>query len=296
MTALKLDGRATAAHMKEDLAERVTKLKEQGVTPGLGTVLVGTDPGSQSYVGAKIRDMEEIGITSLHRELPETATQDEILEVIDELNNNPECTGYIVQLPLPDHVDTDVVLEAIDPAKDADGLHPLNLGRLVASASGEVTWPLPCTPKGCLELLQHYDIETKGKTVLVIGRGITIGRPATLLFTRREVNSTVVAAHTGTTNMEELIGQADIIIAAAGNPGMVTKAMVKEGVVVLDVGVSREEKEDGKTRIVGDVAKDVAEVASAMSPNPGGVGPMTRVELVANVVEIAEQNAAKDQN
>lgn len=296
MTALKLDGRATAAHMKEDLAERVTKLKEQGVTPGLGTVLVGTDPGSQSYVGAKIRDMEEIGITSLHRELPETATQDEILEVIDELNNNPECTGYIVQLPLPDHVDTDVVLEAIDPAKDADGLHPLNLGRLVASASGEVTWPLPCTPKGCLELLQHYDIETKGKTVLVIGRGITIGRPATLLFTRREVNSTVIAAHTGTTNMEELIGQADIIIAAAGNPGMVTKAMVKEGVVVLDVGVSREEKEDGKTRIVGDVAKDVAEVASAMSPNPGGVGPMTRVELVANVVEIAEQNAAKDQN
>jgi len=296
MTALKLDGRATAAHMKEDLAERVTKLKEQGVTPGLGTVLVGTDPGSQSYVGAKIRDMEEIGITSLHRELPETATQDEIPEVIDELNNNAECTGYIVQLPLPDHVDTDVVLEAIDPAKDADGLHPLNLGRLVASASGEVTWPLPCTPKGCLELLQHYDIETKGKTVLVIGRGITIGRPATLLFTRREVNSTVVAAHTGTTNMEELIGQADIIIAAAGNPGMVTKAMVKEGVVVLDVGVSREEKEDGKTRIVGDVAKDVAEVASAMSPNPGGVGPMTRVELVANVVEIAEQNAAKDQN
>lgn len=296
MTALKLDGRATAAHMKEDLAERVTKLKEQGVTPGLGTVLVGTDPGSQSYVGAKIRDMEEIGITSLHRELPETATQDEILEVIDELNNNAECTGYIVQLPLPDHVDTDVVLEAIDPAKDADGLHPLNLGRLVASASGEVTWPLPCTPKGCLELLQHYDIETKGKTVLVIGRGITIGRPATLLFTRREVNSTVIAAHTGTTNMEELIGQADIIIAAAGNPGMVTKAMVKEGVVVLDVGVSREEKEDGKTRIVGDVAKDVAEVASAMSPNPGGVGPMTRVELVANVVEIAEQNAAKDQN
>lgn len=296
MTALKLDGRATAAHMKEDLAERVTKLKEQGVTPGLGTVLVGTDPGSQSYVGAKIRDMEEIGITSLHRELPETATQDEILEVIDELNNNPECTGYIVQLPLPDHVNTDVVLEAIDPAKDADGLHPLNLGRLVASASGEVTWPLPCTPKGCLELLQHYDIETKGKTVLVIGRGITIGRPATLLFTRREVNSTVIAAHTGTTNMEELIGQADIIIAAAGNPGMVTKAMVKEGVVVLDVGVSREEKEDGKTRIVGDVAKDVAEVASAMSPNPGGVGPMTRVELVANVVEIAEQNAAKDQN
>ncbi|MDN6410734.1 MAG: bifunctional methylenetetrahydrofolate dehydrogenase/methenyltetrahydrofolate cyclohydrolase, partial [Yaniella sp.] len=198
MTALKLDGRATAAHIKEDLTKRVSKLKEQGVTPGLGTVLVGTDPGSQSYVGAKIRDMEEIGITSLHRELPESATQDEILEVIDELNNNPECTGYIVQLPLPDHVDTDKVLEAIDPAKDADGLHPLNLGRLVASAGGEVTWPLPCTPKGCLTLLRHYDLETKGKTVLVIGRGITIGRPATLLFTRRDVNSTVIAAHTGT--------------------------------------------------------------------------------------------------
>lgn len=295
MTALKLDGRATAARIKEDLTKRVSKLKEQGVTPGLGTVLVGTDPGSQSYVGAKIRDMEEIGITSLHRELPESATQDEILEVIDELNNNPECTGYIVQLPLPDHVDTDKVLEAIDPAKDADGLHPLNLGRLVASAGGEVTWPLPCTPKGCLTLLRHYDLETKGKTVLVIGRGITIGRPATLLFTRRDVNSTVIAAHTGTSNMEELIGQADIIIAAAGNPGMVTKDMVKEGVVILDVGVSRQTTDEGKTRIVGDVAKDVADVASAMSPNPGGVGPMTRVELVANVVEIAEHNAASKQ-
>ena len=295
MTALKLDGRATAAHMKDDLTKRVSKLKEQGVTPGLGTVLVGTDPGSQSYVGAKIRDMEEIGITSLHRELPKSASQDEILEVIEELNNNPECTGYIVQLPLPDHVDTDTVLEAIDPAKDADGLHPLNLGRLVASAGGEVTWPLPCTPKGCLTLLRHHDIETKGKTVLVIGRGITIGRPATLLFTRRDVNSTVIAAHTGTSNMEELIGQADIIIAAAGNPGMVTKEMVKEGVVVLDVGVSRQTTDEGKTRIVGDVAKDVAEVASAMSPNPGGVGPMTRVELVANVVEIAEQHAASKQ-
>lgn len=295
MTALKLDGRATAAHIKEDLTKRVSKLKERGVTPGLGTVLVGTDPGSQSYVGAKIRDMEEIGITSLHRELPESATQDEILEVIDELNNNPECTGYIVQLPLPDHVDTDKVLEAIDPAKDADGLHPLNLGRLVASAGGEVTWPLPCTPKGCLTLLRHYDLETKGKTVLVIGRGITIGRPATLLFTRRDVNSTVIAAHTGTSNMEELIRQADIIIAAAGNPGMVTKDMVKEGVVILDVGVSRQTTDEGKTRIVGDVAKDVADVASAMSPNPGGVGPMTRVELVANVVEIAEHNAASKQ-
>ncbi|GAA4480801.1 bifunctional methylenetetrahydrofolate dehydrogenase/methenyltetrahydrofolate cyclohydrolase [Enteractinococcus fodinae] len=293
MTALKLDGRATAAQMKEDLAERVAKLKEQGITPGLGTVLVGTDAGSQSYVGAKIRDMEEVGITSLHRELPETASQDEVLEVIEELNNNPECTGYIVQLPLPKHIDTDTVLEAIDPAKDADGLHPLNLGRLVASAGGEVTWPLPCTPKGCLTLLRTYDIDTKGKTVLVIGRGITIGRPATLLFTRRDVNATVIAAHTGTTNMEELIGQADIIIAAAGNPGMVTKDMVKDGVVILDVGVSRETKEDGKTRIVGDVAPDVADVASAMSPNPGGVGPMTRVELVANVVEIAEQQAAK---
>ena len=292
MTALKLDGRATAAHMKEDLAKRVSKLKKQGVTPGLGTVLVGADPGSQSYVGAKIRDMEESGITSLHRELPETATQDEVLQVIDELNDDPDCTGYIVQLPLPSHIDTDTVLEAIDPEKDADGLHPLNLGRLVASAGGEVTWPLPCTPKGCLELLRHYDIETKGKTVLVIGRGITIGRPATLLFTRRDVNSTVIAAHTGTTNMEQLVGQADIIIAAAGNPGMVTKEMVKEGVVILDVGVSRQTKEDGKTRIVGDVAPDVADVASAMSPNPGGVGPMTRVELVANVVEIAEKQAA----
>ena len=293
MTALKLDGRATAAQMKDDLAKRVSKLKDQGITPGLGTVLVGTDPASQSYVGAKIRDMEEVGINSLHRELPESASQDEVLEVIHELNNNPECTGYIVQLPLPKHIDTDTVLEAIDPAKDADGLHPLNLGRLVASAGGEITWPLPCTPKGCLTLLRNYDIDTKGKTVLVVGRGITIGRPATLLFTRRDVNATVIAAHTGTTNMEELIGQADIIIAAAGNAGMVTKDMVKDGVVILDVGVSRETNAEGKTRIVGDVAPDVADVASAMSPNPGGVGPMTRVELVANVGESAEQQAAK---
>ena len=187
MTALKLDGRATAAAMKEDLAQRVAKLKEQGITPGLGTVLVGADPASQSYVGAKIRDMEEVGITSLHRELPESATQEEVLDVINELNNNPECTGYIVQLPLPKQIDTDTVLEAIDPGKDADGLHPLNLGRLVANAGGEITWPLPCTPKGCLTLLRRYDIDTKGKTVLVIGRGITIGRPATLLFTRRDV-------------------------------------------------------------------------------------------------------------
>lgn len=293
MTALKLDGRETAAEMKQDLAVRVAKLKEQGITPGLGTVLVGADPASQSYVGAKIRDMEEVGINSLHRELPETATEQEVLDVIAELNANPECTGYIVQLPLPKQINTDTVLEAIDPAKDADGLHPLNLGRLVANAGGEITWPLPCTPKGCLTLLRRYDIETKGKTVLVIGRGITIGRPATLLFTRRDVNATVIAAHTGTENMDELIGQADIIIAAAGSPGMVTKDKVKDGVVILDVGVTRETTAEGKTRIVGDVAKDVAEVASAMSPNPGGVGPMTRVELVANVVEIAELNAAR---
>lgn len=292
MVAQVLDGRATAKALKADLAKRVEKLKEKGITPGLGTVLVGSDPASQSYVAGKHRDCAEVGINSIQKELPETATQEEVLAVLKELNEDPACTGYIVQLPLPDHIDTDAVLEAIDPDKDADGLHPMNLGRLVASVGGELESPLPCTPKGCVDLMRHYDIDLKGKHVLVIGRGVTIGRPAGLVFTRRDVNATVTQAHTGTKNMDELIGEADVIIAAAGVPHLVTADKVKEGVIVLDVGVTRVVGEDGKAKITGDVDPAVAEKASWMAPNPGGVGPMTRVELVANVVEAAEREAA----
>ncbi|WBL19037.1 bifunctional methylenetetrahydrofolate dehydrogenase/methenyltetrahydrofolate cyclohydrolase [Citricoccus sp. NR2] len=293
MTAQKLDGRATAASIKEELAARVARLKEQGVTPGLGTVLVGADPGSQSYVAGKHRDCAEVGLESIQRELPESTTQDELLAVLKELNEDPRCTGYIVQLPLPKHIDTDVILEAIDPDKDADGLHPMNLGRLVASTSGELDSPLPCTPKGCVELLRHYGIELAGKNVLVIGRGVTIGRPAGLVLTRKDVNATVTLAHTGTVDVQEHIRRADVIIAAAGVAHMVKSEDVKDGVIVLDVGVSRrEDPETGKAKIVGDVDPAVAEKASWMAPNPGGVGPMTRVMLVANVVEAAERQAA----
>ncbi|MEO9248498.1 bifunctional methylenetetrahydrofolate dehydrogenase/methenyltetrahydrofolate cyclohydrolase [Citricoccus nitrophenolicus] len=292
MTAQKLDGRSTAAALKKDLAGRVAALKEQGVVPGLGTVLVGEDPGSQSYVAGKHRDCAEVGITSIRRDLPDTTTEEELLEVLAELNAHDECTGYIVQLPLPKHIDTDRVLEAIDPGKDADGLHPMNLGRLVASVGGELDSPLPCTPKGCVDLLKHYGIELAGKVVLVIGRGVTIGRPAGLVLTRRDVNATVVLAHTGTKDLKAELARADVIIAAAGVAHMVKPEDVKEGVIVLDVGVSRVEGEDGKARITGDVDPAVAEKASWMAPNPGGVGPMTRVELLANVVEAAERAVA----
>ncbi|GAA1666106.1 bifunctional protein FolD [Citricoccus zhacaiensis] len=292
MTAQKLDGRATAAAIKKDLTERVEVLRGQGVVPGLGTVLVGADPGSQSYVAGKHRDCAEVGITSIRRDLPDSTTEEELLAVVEELNANDECTGYIVQLPLPKHIDTDRILEAIDPDKDADGLHPMNLGRLVASVGGELTSPLPCTPKGCVELLKHYGIELAGKLVLVIGRGVTIGRPAGLVLTRRDVNATVVLAHTGTKDLQAELARADVIIAAAGVAHMVKPEDVKEGVIVLDVGVSRVEGEDGKARITGDVDPAVAEKASWMAPNPGGVGPMTRVELLANVVEAAERAVA----
>ena len=292
MTAQKLDGRATAAAIKKELTERVEVLRGQGVVPGLGTVLVGEDPGSQSYVAGKHRDCAEVGITSIRRDLPDSTTEEELLAVVEELNANDDCTGYIVQLPLPKHIDTDRILEAIDPDKDADGLHPMNLGRLVASVGGELTSPLPCTPKGCVELLKHYGIELAGKLVLVIGRGVTIGRPAGLVLTRRDVNATVVLAHTGTKDLKAELARADVIIAAAGVAHMVKPEDVKEGVVVLDVGVSRVTGEDGKAKITGDVDPAVAEKASWMAPNPGGVGPMTRVELLANVVEAAERAVA----
>jgi methylenetetrahydrofolate dehydrogenase (NADP+) / methenyltetrahydrofolate cyclohydrolase len=292
MTAHVLDGRATAAAMKKDLAERVARLAEHGIVPGLGTVLVGGDPGSRSYVAGKHRDCSQVGVASIRRDLPETTTEEELLSVVDELNDDPDCTGYIVQLPLPAHIDTQRVLERIDPAKDADGLHPVNLGRLVASVSGELESPLPCTPAGCVELLRHHGIDLAGRRVLVIGRGVTIGRPAGLVLTRKDVNATVILAHTGTADLRGEIRAADVIIAAAGSAHMVRKADVKPGAIVLDVGVSQGLDDDGRARIVGDVEPAVADVASWVSPNPGGVGPMTRVMLVANVVEAAERLAA----
>ena len=294
MTAQKLDGRATAAAIKDDLRRRVDALRGRGVVPGLGTILVGEDPGSQSYVAGKHRDCAEVGVASIRRDLPASTTEEELLAVVEELNADDACTGYIVQLPLPKHIDTDRVLEAIDPAKDADGLHPMNLGRLVASVGGELDSPLPCTPKGCVELLRHYGIDLDGKVVLVIGRGVTIGRPAGLVLTRRDVNATVVLAHTGTKDLKAELARADVIIAAAGVAHMVAPEDVKDGVIVLDVGVSRVEGEDGKARITGDVDPAVAEKAAWMAPNPGGVGPMTRVMLLANVVEAAERAAAAD--
>lgn len=290
MTARLLDGLATAATIKSDLTLRVDALRAKGITPGLATVLVGTDPGSQWYVGGKHKDCAEVGIASIRRDLPETATQAEVEAVIDELNANPAVTGYIVQLPLPKHIDTDAILERIDPHKDADGLHPMNLGRLVNRASGTVTWPLPCTPRGVIELVEHHGISWDGLNVVVIGRGITVGRPIGSLLTRREVNATVTLTHTGTRNLAEHLRSADVIVAAAGSPSIVTAANVKPGAIVLDVGVSRVTNSDGTTRIAGDVNEDVREVAAWISPNPGGVGPMTRALLLQNVVEIAERS------
>ncbi|MGO2030833.1 MAG: bifunctional methylenetetrahydrofolate dehydrogenase/methenyltetrahydrofolate cyclohydrolase [Glutamicibacter ardleyensis] len=287
MSARILDGTATAATSKAELTQRVAKLKEQGHTTGLGTILVGEDPGSKWYVGGKHKDCAQVGIESIRVDLPEDTTQDELLAQVRQLNENPDCTGYIVQLPLPKHIDQDVILEAMDPAKDADGLHPMNLGRLVANVNRPMTSPLPCTPLGCVELLERHGIELAGKHVLVVGRGVTIGRPVGLLLTRREINATVTLAHTGTTNLPELLARADVIIAAAGVPHIIKPQDVKAGAIVLDVGVSRV---DGK--VTGDVDPAVAEVASWISPNPGGVGPMTRAMLLNNVVEAAERNAA----
>jgi methylenetetrahydrofolate dehydrogenase (NADP+)/methenyltetrahydrofolate cyclohydrolase len=286
-----LDGKATAAAIKAELKERVAALAARGVTPGLGTILVGEDPGSKWYVGGKHKDCAEVGITSIRRDLPEATTQDELLAVIAELNANPECTGYIVQLPLPAHIDQDVVLEAMDPDKDADGLHPMNLGRLVANVNKPMTSPLPCTPKGCVVLLERHGISLSGKRVLVVGRGVTIGRPIGLLLTRRDINATVILAHTGTLDLAAELRQADVVIAAAGQAHMIKAADLKPGAIVLDVGVSRVDDGNGKAVVTGDVEPAAAEVASWLSPNPGGVGPMTRAMLLANVVESAERAA-----
>jgi methylenetetrahydrofolate dehydrogenase (NADP+)/methenyltetrahydrofolate cyclohydrolase len=277
--AITLDGKATRDEIFTDLTTRVAALTAAGRTPGLGTVLVGDDPGSQAYVRGKHADCAKVGINSLRRDLPADTSQDELNAVIDELNANPECTGYIVQLPLPKHLDENAALERIDPDKDADGLHPTNLGRLVLGKEAA----LPCTPRGIVHLLRRFEVPIAGAHVVVIGRGVTVGRPMGLLLTRRSENATVTLCHTGTRDLPALTRQADIIIAAVGVPHMVTADMVKPGAAVVDVGVSRV---DGK--LTGDVHPDVWEVAGAVSPNPGGVGPLTRAFLLTNVVEAEE--------
>jgi methylenetetrahydrofolate dehydrogenase (NADP+)/methenyltetrahydrofolate cyclohydrolase len=278
-----LDGKATAAAIKADLKKRVAALGERGVAVGLGTILVGDDPGSHTYVNLKHRDCAEVGIASIRRDLPAGASQREVRDAVDELNADPGCTGYLVQLPLPAGLDERPVLERVDPAKDVDGLHPVNLGRLVLMWPG----PLPCTPKGIVELLRRYDVPLRGAEVTVIGRGVTVGRSLALLLTRRSENATVTQCHTGTRDLAAHTRRADIVVAAAGVPGLVTADMIKPGAAVLDVGVSRVEG-----RLVGDVALDVADVAGWVAPNPGGVGPMTRAMLLTNVVEAAERAAA----
>ncbi|TQK72584.1 bifunctional methylenetetrahydrofolate dehydrogenase/methenyltetrahydrofolate cyclohydrolase [Nocardioides sp. SLBN-35] len=283
MTARKLDGNATAAAIKDELRVRIEKLREQGIIPGLGTVLVGDDPGSRWYVNGKHKDCAEVGIASIRVDLPEVATQQEIEEAVAGLNADPDCTGYIVQLPLPRGRDENRVLGLIDPAKDADGLHPTNLGWLVLGNEA----PLPCTPYGIVELLRRHDVPIAGAEVVVVGRGITVGRPLGLLLTRRSENATVTLCHTGTVDLAAHVRTADIVVAAAGVPDIITGDMVKPGAAVLDVGVSRV---GGK--IAGDVAADVWDVAGWVSPNPGGVGPMTRAMLLANVVSMAEKQAA----
>ncbi len=278
MSATILDGRATLATIKSELKQRIAALAERGIVPGLGTVLVGDDPGSRWYVGAKHRDSAEIGIASIERELPATASQAEVEAVIDELNADPACTGFLVQQPTG--LDEFALLSRVDPAKDVDGLHPMNLGWLVLGKPA----PLPCTPTGIIELLRRYEVPIAGAHAVVIGRGITVGRPLALMLTRRTENATVTQCHTRTRDLAALVRQADIVVAAAGSPGLVTADMVKPGTAVLDVGVSRV---DGK--IAGDVAADVASVAGFLAPNPGGVGPMTRAMLLRNVVEAAER-------
>ena len=280
MTAKILDGKATAAAIREDLTVRVAKLAEAGLTPGLGTILVGDDPGSRSYVNGKHRDCAQVGILSIRRDLPADATQQQVEEAVAELNADPACTGYIVQLPLPAGLDPQPVLAMIDPAKDADGLQPANLGRLVLGEPG----PLPCTPRGIVALLRRYDVPIAGADVTVIGRGITVGRSLGLLLTRRSENATVTLCHTGARDLPAHTRSADIVVVAAGTPGLLTADMVKPGAAVLDVGISRTE-----AGIVGDVDPAVAEVAGYLAPMPGGVGPMTRAMLLANVVEAAER-------
>lgn len=291
MTAQLLDGKAAAAAIRAELTERTAALRARGIVPGLGTVLVGQDPGSTKYVAMKHADCLEVGINSIREDLPADATQTQVEDAIRRLNDDPACTGYIVQLPLPKGLDSDRVLELIDPDKDADGLHPTNLGRLVLNVNAPMTSPVPCTPHGIVDLLRRNGIDLKGTEVCVVGRGVTVGRPLGLLLTRREFNATVTLCHTGTRDTAEHVRRADVVVAAAGVANMITADMVKPGAVVLDVGVSRAAPDPvtGKTKLAGDVALDVRDVASWVAPNPGGVGPMTRAMLLANVVDAAER-------
>ncbi|WP_138443340.1 bifunctional methylenetetrahydrofolate dehydrogenase/methenyltetrahydrofolate cyclohydrolase [Sinomonas susongensis] len=292
-SAVVLDGKAASAAIKAELAERVAALKAKGITPGIATVLVGADAASQLYVGMKHKQSVAIGMNSIQKELPADATQEQVEALIDELNADPACHGYIVQLPLPKHLDTDAILERIDPAKDADGLHPTNLGRLVLNVNRPISTPLPCTPRGVIELLLRHDYDLKGKHVVVVGRGVTIGRSIPLLLTRRAINATVTLTHTGTEDLSEHLRRADVIVAAAGVKHIVKPEDVKPGAAVLDVGVTREADPDGgRPKVFGDVDPGVAAVAGYLSPNPGGVGPMTVALLMTNVIEAAERQAA----
>ncbi|MFF2387644.1 bifunctional methylenetetrahydrofolate dehydrogenase/methenyltetrahydrofolate cyclohydrolase [Agromyces sp. NPDC058104] len=289
MTAITLDGVATASAVKDELAARIAQLKAKGVTPGLGTLLVGDDPASRSYVAGKHRDCAEVGIESIRVDLPVTATEADVRAAIRDLNSAPEVTGYIVQLPLPAGHDENAMLELIDPDKDADGLHPTNLGRLVLGIEGELHSPLPCTPAGIVEMLQRYDVPIRGRHVTVIGRGLTVGRPLGLLFTRKGLDATVTLTHSRTQDLAAEVRRADIVVAAVGVPHLVKPEWVKPGAAVLDVGITRvQDEETGKGRLTGDVDPGVAAVAGHLSPNPGGVGPMTRAMLLANVVKAAE--------
>ncbi|MFL6287290.1 MAG: bifunctional methylenetetrahydrofolate dehydrogenase/methenyltetrahydrofolate cyclohydrolase [Actinomycetes bacterium] len=283
MAATILDGKATAAAVKAELATRVSVLKEQGINPGLGTILVGDDPGSHAYVGGKHRDCAEVGIASIRRDLPLNATQGDVEKAVAELNDDPTCTGYIIQLPLPKGLDPHPVLAQMDSTKDADGLHPMNLGRLVLGEDA----PLPCTPRGIVELLRRYEVPIAGAEVVVVGRGVTVGRPLGLLLTRRSENATVTLCHTGTRDLASHLARADILVAAAGVPALITADAIKPGAAVLDVGITRTD-----LGLVGDVAPEVVEVAGHLAPMPGGTGPMTRAMLLANVVERAEAQAA----
>jgi methylenetetrahydrofolate dehydrogenase (NADP+)/methenyltetrahydrofolate cyclohydrolase len=282
--ATTLDGKAAAAEIRADLSARVSALRARGVVPGLGTLLVGDDPGSRSYVAGKHRDCAEVGIASIERTLPADATQRQVEAVVDELNADPACTGYIVQLPLPAGLDAGAALGRMDPAKDADGLHPTNLGRLVLMEDG----PLPCTPRGIVALLRRYDVPLAGAEVVVVGRGVTVGRPLGLLLTRRSENATVTLCHTGTRDLAIHLRAADVVVAAAGVPGLVTADLVRPGAAVVDVGITRTDR-----GLVGDVAPEVREVAGHVAPMPGGVGPMTRAMLLLNVVESAERALAE---
>jgi methylenetetrahydrofolate dehydrogenase (NADP+) / methenyltetrahydrofolate cyclohydrolase len=290
MTAIRLDGVETASTIKRELAERITALKARGVTPGLGTLLVGADPGSLSYVGGKHRDSAEVGIESIRVDLPADATEAEVHAAIADLNADPAVTGYLVQLPLPKGMDEHAAISAVSPAKDVDGLHPANLGELVLGVEGELSTPLPCTPAGVIELLRRYDVPIAGQHVVVIGRGLTVGRSLGLMLTRKGVDATVTLTHSRTSNLADEVRRADIVVAAVGVPHLVLPEWVKPRAAVLDVGVTRVGTTDsGKARLHGDVHPGVAEVAGWLSPNPGGVGPMTRAMLLSNVVLAAER-------